>query len=414
MKQVEIDLFHQSLKPNTTVNITLRAELLQTFQSFLHEKCRDTHSNSQFFLSKNPQSQSFVQMAPKLTEQTFLPTLSAPSDFEVSISNSPQPSPKDVRLPPSPPNEIITEEEDYVSPETILPRRPAGPSRYESYPLPSPVHLSAPTLQLSFRPRNASPSRPQIRPHTSGGISAMPLMQRAHSSPGVDSSGRFITPSHVPPRRPSSPLHSGRRRSPLRSAMEDIYPSGPSWSGLNIEPNIPEHEELDLSSDPDFGHHSPNSSYANTFPRSRRKPSSPLHQSASAPALYARSVSPTTSGATSPSLLVTQRFANEPYPLYSFSSASSVPSTPTSIRSRSPSISSLETIEDTPDAEEAARLEEEEARTKMEESEDIPDLRRRSSLELRGSNLRSNKERKRWSVCGAERRADFSLEPIEE
>jgi hypothetical protein len=39
---------------------------------------------------------------------------------------------------------------------------------------------------------------------------------------------------------------------------------------------------------------------------------------------------------------------------------------------------------------------------------------RRPSLELRGSNLRSNKERKRWSVCGAERRADFSLEPIEE
>jgi hypothetical protein len=99
--------------------------------------------------------------------------------------------------------------------------------------------------------------------------------------------------------------------------------------------------------------------------------------------------------------------------MYSFSSASSVPSTPTSLRSRSPSISSLETIEDTPDAEEAALLEEEEAKLKGDDGE-TGEPRRRSSLELRASNLRSNKERKRWSVCGAERRADFSLAPIEE
>jgi hypothetical protein len=90
-----------------------------------------------------------------------------------------------------------------------------------------------------------------------------------------------------------------------------------------------------------------------------------------------------------------------------------MPSTPTSFRSRSPSISSLETIEDTPDAE--LEAEEEEAKMKAEDG-DTSDggTRRRSSLELRGSGLRSNKERKRWSVCGAERRADFSLEPIEE
>jgi hypothetical protein len=52
----------------------------------------------------------------------------------------------------------------------------------------------------------------------------------------------------------------------------------------------------------------------------------------------------------------------------------------------------------------------EEAKQGMEEM----NAPRRSTLEVRGSNLRSNKERKRWSVCGAERRADFSLEPIEE
>jgi hypothetical protein len=90
-----------------------------------------------------------------------------------------------------------------------------------------------------------------------------------------------------------------------------------------------------------------------------------------------------------------------------------MPSTPTSLRSRSPSISSLETIEDTPDAEEAALLEDEEAKLKGEDG-DLGDLPRKTSLESRASNLRSNKERKRWSVCGAERRADFSLEPIEE
>lgn len=90
-----------------------------------------------------------------------------------------------------------------------------------------------------------------------------------------------------------------------------------------------------------------------------------------------------------------------------------MPSTPTSLRSRSPSISSLDTIEDIPDAEEAARLEAEEMKLKGEDSELSMDSRRRS-LELRSGGLRSNEKRKRWSVCGAERRADFSLEPIEE
>jgi hypothetical protein len=92
-----------------------------------------------------------------------------------------------------------------------------------------------------------------------------------------------------------------------------------------------------------------------------------------------------------------------------------MPSTPTSLRSRSPSISSLETIEDTPEAEEAAIQEAEEmAKLRLEEGDGAADMRRRSSADLRSGGLRSNKDRKRWSVCGAERRADFSLEPIEE
>jgi hypothetical protein len=312
-------------------------------------------------------------------------------------TSSPQRSPKNIQLPPSPPSE-----------EQILPSpkqtRPAIPSRDSSFPS-TPLPTAIASIQLPNRPRAPSPSRPQIRPQSSGGV---PLMQRAHSSPGVDSSGRFITPFYSAPRRPTSPLHAGRRRSPLRSGMEESYPGTSSWIGLSIEPNIPEHEELEIITD-DNSHPSPVPSYS-TLPRSRRRPISLLHQSASAPSLQARALSPSTSRSTSP-LLAAQKYANEPYPMYSFSSASSMPSTPTSLRSRSPSISSLETIEDIPDAEEAAMLEEEEGKQKDEEGGDI---RRRSSLEIRGSNLRNNKERKRWSVCGAERRADFSLEPIEE
>jgi hypothetical protein len=118
-------------------------------------------------------------------------------------------------------------------------------------------------------------------------------------------------------------------------------------------------------------------------------------------------------------MLAAQRYANEPYPrdhAFSFGSGSSMPSTPTSLRSRSPSISSLETIPDTPDAEEAARLEEEEYmknRAASGDSDEVDgrDSRRRSSLEVR---FGAKDKRKRWSVCGAERRGDFSLEVIEE
>ncbi|KAI1619304.1 hypothetical protein EDD37DRAFT_614088 [Exophiala viscosa] len=310
-----------------------------------------------------------------------------------------------VALPLSPPDDEEEEEEEEAQDIPSSPPISSFPA-YESQPGPNEYFLQS---HNPSKTRAQSPPR-RMRQFSSGTVSSPP-MQRAHSSPGVDSSGRYMSP-YATVRRPSSPLHSGRRRSPLRSAMEDSYPTGPSWSGLNIEPNIPEHAELDLSSEIDLSHPSPLASFSNTFPRARRRTNIPLHQSASAPSLHVRASSPM-SGRTSPSpSLAPPKYAYEAYPNYSYSSASSVPSTPTSLRSRSPSISSLETIEDTPDAEEAALLEEE-AKVKGDDS-DTSEPRRRSSLELRASNLRSNKERKRWSVCGAERRADFSLEPIEE
>jgi hypothetical protein len=328
------------------------------------------------------------------------PSPSLRSERRSLDSARPQLSPKDVKLPPSP----SPPSEDEIPLERTSSRPTASP-RGLSYPQPATLTTPSPgaSASLPYRPRTSSPSRPATRPHTSIGL---PLMQRAHSSPGVDSSGRFVTPSYIAPRRPTSPLHSGRRRSPLRSSIEETYPS---WSGLNIEPNIPENEELEISIDSDY-QTSPIPSYSNTFPRSRRRPTSPLHQSASAPSLYARGGSPSHSRSTSPSYLAS-KYNAEPYPSY-YSSASSMPSTPTSIRSRSPSISSLETIEDSPYAEELAMLEEED--NKKGEDGEGSEMRRRSSLEARGSNLRSNKERKRWSVCGAERRADFSLDPIAE
>jgi hypothetical protein len=338
-------------------------------------------------------------------------------------------SPEEIELPPSPPVEL--NHEDAVFP--LIPSFPALPSQAEipqralSLDLTASTSGSSPT-QPPQHSRNRSPlSRGHSRSHTSAGTLTLPPMQRAHSSPGVDSTGRFIVPAATGPHRPASPLgHSGRRRSPLRSAMEEIYPTGPTWSGLYIEPNIPEHAELDISasntvphtysSDGELGHTSLSSAY-NTIPRSRRTPSSPLYHSSSTPNLPRAAASPISAG-NSP-LLNAQRYANEPYPLhhaFSFGSGSSMPSTPTSLRSRSPSISSLETIPDTPDAEEAARLEEEEymknrATAGEGEESEARDARRRSSLEMRYG---GKEKRKRWSVCGAERRGDFSLEVIEE
>lgn len=107
---------------------------------------------------------------------------------------------------------------------------------------------------------------------------------------------------------------------------------------------------------------------------------------------------------------------------YTFSAAypssSSVPSTPISVRSRSPSISSLETIPDSPDAEEAAVEADRIAQLKADaDDEDGAETKGRSSLDgpVRGRSsipLGTRDKRKRWSVCGAERRGDFDLETI--
>lgn len=93
------------------------------------------------------------------------------------------------------------------------------------------------------------------------------------------------------------------------------------------------------------------------------------------------------------------------------------------MRSRSPSISSLETIPDSPDAEEAALEAERIAQLKAaadaaDGDEAALEAKRMANLEsgtrgrTLGTSYGSRDKRKRWSVCGAERRGDLDLETI--
>ncbi|CEL07874.1 hypothetical protein BJX68DRAFT_224876 [Aspergillus pseudodeflectus] len=288
------------------------------------------------------------------------------------------------------------------------------------------------TLSLTPDPPASSPSRqPFTRSHFRSRSLAddpgVPVMIRAHSSPGLDSRGRYIfvngrgAPGNMTDNTP-------KRYLPLQIPTADSFePRMPHRK--NISETISEHAELDTSgsatsqSDP-YQSSSPVLSYST--PRiGRRRPSSPLHfptgpnQVASSPS----------SAHSSPSIL-SSRY-NEAFPSYSTSSASSMPSTPTSLRSRSPSISSLETIPDIPDAE-AAAIEADRvsalkaAADRADEADDASYTnRRRGGTDLSGpssslANMRTgaggyltrSDKRKRWSVCGAERRQDLDLETI--
>ncbi|ORY13200.1 hypothetical protein BCR34DRAFT_649710 [Clohesyomyces aquaticus] len=256
------------------------------------------------------------------------------------------------------------------------------------------------------RPRNRSPySRSHFRSHSGSSSLSAPPMTRAHSLPTVISpTGHLaLSPSPMPLARPSSPLRSPKRtRSPFRTAEDSFIHSG--------APSV-----CDISED------------ADSLTRSgRRRPASPLHQVTvpfGTSATSAPSVGTPTSTHSSP-LLSASKF-NEPFPglnahYPSSLTSSSVPSTPTSMRSRSPSISSLETIPDTPDAEAEAIEADRIAKLKAaaDREKEGTDGMRRSSLDVPGGTGRTlggfgkRDSRKRWSVCGAERRGDLDLETI--
>ncbi|KAL1857207.1 hypothetical protein Plec18167_004681 [Paecilomyces lecythidis] len=328
--------------------------------------------------------------------------------------------PEEIPLPPSP-TEPVGQSDDVA---TAVQEEP---QKLEDVTINS--SLSPPIQQPA---RDRSPfSRTHFRSRSLAGPPGAP-MTRAHSTPGPDSRGRYIFITS--PAKPPSPLDlSKRRHSPLRLNFEENGYS--SMSSLNVSETISEHAELDSSSrssgsDLDTQATSPSflSTMHHTFPRTaRRRPSSPLFPPAintSSP--YISSPVPTQS---SPVTLGVKY--NEAFPGYSASSASSVPSTPTSLRSRSPSISSLETIPDIPDAEAAAteadRIDSLKAANDRANAPDTTadTTRRRGWPDSPGSsngvgNMRTGlggygvrtDKRKRWSVCGAERRQDLDLETI--
>ncbi|KAL4913705.1 hypothetical protein BDW62DRAFT_191931 [Aspergillus aurantiobrunneus] len=284
-------------------------------------------------------------------------------------------------------------------------------------------------LSLTPDPPTSAPSRqPFSRSHFRSRSLAddpgVPVMTRAHSSPGLDSRGRYIfVNSRGAPATMAD--NTPKRYLPLQlSTADSLEPR--LLHRKNISETISEHAELDTSGSP-TSHSDLNRSSSpvlshTTLRVGRRRPSSPLHfpQTPSSQAAG----SPSSSAHSSP-VVLSSRY-NEAFPSYSASSASSMPSTPTSLRSRSPSISSLETIPDIPDAEAAAiesdriaalktaadRADDADATNSASKRRGVSDMTGPSSF----ANTRagSGGYRKRWSVCGAERRQDLDLETIYE
>jgi hypothetical protein len=288
-------------------------------------------------------------------------------------------------------------------PEFDLPRKPSTMRRSTD---PSPTSPSSPSWSsqqsLPFRPRTTSPlSGSHTRSRSAASLP--PPMARTRSLPGVNGAGHIL---YSPQMRPRSPSGSpSRARTPRKPVDEAFPPTSPTRVSVH------DHERRlsERNSAPNLGL---GLTPANP-PQRLRRPSSPLRQISHYGSTPLSSVAaPTTpsSAASSPSYRsydpLTNTFSGYP--------SSSVPSTPTSTRSRSPSISSLETIPDSPDAEEAALEAERIAQLKA--AADATESKGKSlDLPGRGRTLGgfgSRDKRKRWSVCGAERRGDLDLETI--
>lgn len=311
--------------------------------------------------------------------------------------------------------------------------------------------------------RSSSYSRNHLRSRSANLATGAPVITRAHSMPTVHTTRGMEASSPASSSRsvsPGSSLHSPRRvRSPFRTPSDDITynapPRSPSWydgPGNTAIQSIQEDSELNITPRAQMPISQPSPMHTASFQRSsslRRRPASPLH-SAMTPHSQALSSLPTShpgsniegaaqaypsssSGSNSPLLgPQRERFVNESYPglhhYASNSSFSSIPSTPTSARSRSPSISSLDTIEDAPDLEseaiEGERIERLKLVAERAESEERGEQvsRRSGSLDAprqqgfgfgrNGGSAARGGERKRWSICGGERRADLDLETI--
>lgn len=269
---------------------------------------------------------------------------------------------------------------------------------------PSPTSLSwTSAASLPYRPRTTSPLSGGHTRSKSVASLAPPNMGRTRSMPGVDGAGRIIYP---PLLRPDSPSGSpSRNRTPRKLVDEAFPPTSPIRSSV-LDSEKRHHERPS----------SPALSAASSDTTSHQRTSSPFRYSAYSASGSTSSLPGTPSAtATSPSYRFESTSSFPPY-----YPSSSIPSTPSSMRSRSPSISSLETIPDSPDAEaealEAEKIAELKAAAEAAESGEPVELKGRGTFDMpvRGRTLGigSRDKRKRWSVCGAERRGDLDLETI--
>ncbi|KAJ8607957.1 hypothetical protein MRB53_039961 [Persea americana] len=297
------------------------------------------------------------------------------------------------------------------------------------------------TLRPTSTHRPRSPfSRHHLRSRSSGAALGSPSIMRAHLQPGDECCGAQLRAGHANrqsralvaddlsalPRTSALPLPTARRLAALvrrvRSRPRQRHRGHPRGQRARHQPGRPTATSrtiptsillpLILSSAAARPHPSTLSPHSPPHsPPSARAPPRPLPRQRPAPPK-------------SPSL-GPQRF-NELYPSLhhyaSISSFSSISSTPSSQRSRSPSISSLETIEDAPDLESKAIEAERIDRLKLaadradraDHPDDPDDQNPRCRAAGFGFGRASNRERKRWSVCGGERRADLDLETIYE
>ncbi|KAJ2999070.1 hypothetical protein NUW58_g116 [Xylaria curta] len=288
-----------------------------------------------------------------------------------------------------------------VSSDSDANRKP--PAIRRSTEPPSPSSPLFPAAPLPYKPRTASPLS-GLHTRSKSTASLPPLsMGRTRSMPGVDGTGRILYPPQL---RPTSPSASPSRHRAPRKPVDEAYPP-PSPVRSSVLDNDRRHAERSSSPTPSL-------TSASTLP-SYKRASSPLRYSAySSPTASFTFPGPPASGTASPSFRSESSATGYNFAYYP---SSSIPSTPSSMRSRSPSISSLETIPDTPDAEEAALEAERIAQLKAAaDAADGGDAKGRTSLDapVRGRTLGvgSRDKRKRWSVCGAERRGDLDLETI--
>ncbi|KAI1003415.1 hypothetical protein K3495_g4790 [Podosphaera aphanis] len=295
-------------------------------------------------------------------------------------------------------------------------RKPSSSSRSQMLTSSPPTSPALSTSANTHLCRNsASFSRGHLRSKsTISSTLAPPPIARAHSMPGFNSTGRVLTPQS-----PSGLRNSSRIRSP-KKPVDEVFIGLPNRNlrGYSEKSTTDKDDQtprvFDRSNSP-ISPNCPNSARI-------RRPASPRFSSSQINShLMASPVTPATSSPTTYSPRSIDSGLGSSY-CYSGCisypgslSSFSIPTTPTSARSRSPSISSLETIPDSPDAEEAALEAERLAQLKLaadatdHNSESKPMIINRSRSIGPGI---SRDKRKRWSVCGAERRSDLNLGTI--